>query len=158
MTNEVKQQFSARVGAANRSQMIVIIYEVMLIYLGEAMDYHAKNQRMEFSKAIKKSRACLEELYVSIQEENELAQNFMQVYEYCGSELTQADIHFTIAPLKDVEEIIDRFREAYVEVAKKDSSSSVMSNAESIYAGLTYSKNDLNENLDLQSTNRGFLV
>lgn len=158
MTNEIKQQFSARIGSANSSQMLVIIYEVMLIYLEEAMDCHEKKQRMQFSKSIKKSRDCLEELYMSIQPEHELAGNFAQIYAYCGHKLTQADIHFNSAPLKEVEEVMDHFREAYAEISKKDTSPSVMGNTETIYAGLTYGKNDLNENLGAESNNRGFLI
>lgn len=158
MTNEMKKEFSARIGSANSSQLILIIYEIMLIHLGEAMDYHEKKQRMEFSKSIKKSRDCLEELYISIEPENDLAENFAQIYTYCGNELTQADIYFDNTPLKQVEEIMDRFREAYTKAARNDTSAPIMTNTETIYAGLTYGKNDLNENLGVQSNNRGFLI
>ncbi len=158
MTNSVKQEFAARIVAANPSRLVEIIYEIMIIYIQESIDCHETGTRMEFSVQIKKARACLLELEHSIQKEHPLAENFIQLYEYCHEKLTQADARYEVAPLKEVERVITRFRETYEEIAKKDQSDPVMDNAQSIYAGLTYGKNTLNENLSGEGDNRGFLI
>ena len=36
MTKELKQQFTLRISQANKSQLVVILYEMMITYLDEA--------------------------------------------------------------------------------------------------------------------------
>lgn len=55
-----------------------------------------------------------------------------------------------------VEAVITRLRDAYREVAAQDESTPVMENSQEIYAGLTYGRDSLTENMAYESTNRGF--
>ena len=36
MTNELKKEYTLRISQANKTQLIVILYEMMLIYVDEA--------------------------------------------------------------------------------------------------------------------------
>ena len=36
MTKELKQEFTLKISQANKSQLVVILYEMMLTYIGEA--------------------------------------------------------------------------------------------------------------------------
>ena len=54
--------------------------------------------------------------------------------------------------------VIYGLKEAYEVLAIQDQSGPVMQNTQAVYAGLTYGKDDLTENMTDQGTNRGFLA
>ena len=53
---------------------------------------------------------------------------------------------------------MQRLRDAYAEVAKQDTSAPLMQNADTVYAGMTYGKTDVNTGSTAAGTNRGFLA
>ncbi|HAF25814.1 MAG TPA: hypothetical protein DCG85_00720 [Lachnospiraceae bacterium] len=157
MTDEKKQQFVLRISQANKTEMIVILYEMFLIYLKDAEEALDKDDIRSFREKIKRARACLNELTESLNFEYELAGTFLSLYVYITKLLVRADIHKEKAPLKESEKIISRLHEAYVQIVPEDKSGPVMSNTQTVYAGLTYGRNDINISTD-SDTNRGFLV
>ncbi|MDE5679325.1 MAG: hypothetical protein K2I01_02680, partial [Lachnospiraceae bacterium] len=78
------------------------------------------------------------------------------LYLYCNRELTKADARKEKEPLMHIRSVISKLLEAYRELAGQDTSGPVMQNSQTVYAGLTYGKNSLAENLTDQGTNRGF--
>ena len=62
--------------------------------------------------------------------------------------------------LKDLSrsrEMLESLYDAFKEAAKQDTSAPLMQNAQQVYAGYTYGKNDVNENCQLDSS-RGFFA
>lgn len=158
MTNELKQEFTLKISQANKTQMIAILYELLLHYVGEANEAFEKEDRRQCRLAIKRARNCVNELMASLNFEYELAVNFLQLYLYVNRELTAADIHYCAEPLDHVVTVIKALHEAYEGLAKQDESGPVMQNVQTVYAGLTYGKKNLTENLADQGTSRGFRV
>ena len=159
MSPEKQQQFSARIVAANKSEMIVIIYDIILEYLDEANDYYKSKLRKDYSNSIKNIRNCLSELIQSINCENELAPNYAALYLFCNEQLDQSEIKYDNSFLVEVQKIIAELKEAAIEISKQDKSLPVMENAQTLYSGLTYGKN--NNPIELMTdpnTNRGFLI
>lgn len=158
MTKELKQELTLRITQANKTQLITILYEMILLYLEEAKEaLHAEN-KADYKNAIRKIRGCMNELTLSLHLEYEVAQNLLQLYLFINSELVQASIHFEEENLKHVESIIKQLHGAYQKIEKQDKSGPVMGNTQTVYAGLTYGRNTLTENLADAGTNRGFCV
>lgn len=158
MTKELKQELTLRITQANKTQLITILYEMILLYLEEAKEaLHAEN-KADYKNAIRKIRGCMNELTLSLHLEYEVAQNLLQLYLFINSELVQASIHFEEENLKHVESIIKQLHGAYQKIEKQDKSGPVMGNTQTVYAGLTYGRNTLTENLADVGTNRGFCV
>lgn len=156
MTKELKQQYTLKITQANKTQMIVILYEMFLIYLEETESAHAKEDREGFREGIRKSRGCLRELMASLHFEYEPAMNLLQLYLYINRELAKADIHNSTEELDHVKKVITKLHEAYQKISEQDTSGPVMANTQTVYAGLTYGKNTLTENLSDQGSSRGF--
>lgn len=156
MTKELKQEYTLRVSQANKSQMIVILYDLIIEYTKEAEE--AGDDRKLFGEAIRKIRGCLNELMLSLNFQYELAQPLFQLYLYVNRESARAERKNSIECLEHIRMVISGLREAYEEVSRQDTSGPVMENTQSVYAGLTYGKNTLNENLSNQGVDRGFLV
>lgn len=156
MTKELKQQFTLKISQANKTQLIVILYEMLLCYLDEAQEAHQNGSRADFREAIRKARGCLKELMASLHFEYEPAMNLLQLYLYANREMTRADIRNSMEELEHVRRIMTKLHEAYEKVSGQDTSEPVMANIQTVYAGLTYGKNTLVENLADQGSNRGF--
>ena len=156
MTKELKQQYTLKITQANKTQLIVLLYEMLLIYIEEARQAHEKEDRSGFREGIRKSRGCLKELMASLHFEYEPAMNLLQLYLYANRELARADIRNSAEELDHVKMVIEKLHEAYEKISEQDTSGSIMENTQTVYAGLTYGKNSLNESLSDQGGNRGF--
>lgn len=156
MTKELKQQFTLKITQANKTQLVVILYEMLLVYLDEAQEAHERESRSEFREAIRKTRGCLKELMASLHFEYEPAMNLLQLYLYANRELARADIRNSTKELEHVRMVMTKLHAAYEEISRQDTSGPVMENTQTVYAGLTYGKNTLTENLADQGSSRGF--
>ena len=156
MTKELKQQYTLKITQANKTQLVVILYEMMLIYLDEAQQAHAKEDREGFREGIRKSRGCLKELMSSLHFEYEPAMNLLQLYLYANREMARGDIRNSTQELDHVKMVMTKLHAAYEKISEQDTSGPVMENTQTVYAGLTYGKKALTENLSDQGSSRGF--
>lgn len=158
MTKELKQQFTLKISQANKTQLVVILYEMMLIYMEEAKQSFEKEDVEGFRLSIKRAKACLHELMSSLHFEYAISGNLLQLYTFADRQLTKADVRKSTKELDFVTKMIEKLHAAYETVSAQDNSLPVMANTQTVYAGLTYGKNQLMENLSDQGTNRGFRV
>ena len=158
MTTELKQEYTLRITQANKTQLITILYEMVLTYIDEAEDALVSENRMEYKSAIRKIRGCMNELTASLNFEYELAHNLLQLYLYVNRELVKASTHYDKENLEHVRLIIDQLHKAYEQIESQDTSEPVMGNTQAVYAGLTYGRNTLTENIADSVVNRGFCV
>ena len=158
MTKELKQEFTLKISQANKTELVVILYEMLLAYLEDAKGAHKEQDQEGFRQGIKRAKSCLHELMSSLHFEYELAGNLMQLYGYADRAMTRADVRNSVEELLHVEKMITKLHDAYQTVSKQDTSEPVMSNAQTVYAGLTYGKNQLTESLADQGSSRGFRV
>ncbi len=155
MTNERKKDFTMRITQANKTEMIVILYEMVLAYLDDAEN--AFEDREAFKESIKKTRECMNELMNSLDYQYDLSQMLFGLYVFIGKTLTAAASHHVKEPLDGVRSIVEKLHSAYQHVSGQDHSGSVMANTQTVYAGLTYGRGALNENC-YSTANRGYLA
>lgn len=157
MTKESKQEYTLRISNANRSELVVIVYEMLLDYIEESIDHLEKQEYDPFHESIRKAVNCIRELSDSINYEADTAGNLLSLNVYCIKELSAADIHRDKDRIDAVLKIMRKLYEASKEATKTDASSPVMNNSQSVYAGLTYGKDSLTVNLN-DTQNRGFTI
>ena len=158
MTTDLKQEYTLRISQANKTQLITILYEMVLLYIDEAKDALTRDERMEYKGAIRKIRGCMNELTASLYFDYELAHNLLQLYLYVNRELVKASTHYDAENLEHVRMIIDQLHGAYRQIEDQDTSGPVMANTQTVYAGLTYGRNHLTENVAGSDISRGFCV
>lgn len=157
MTKETKQDYTLRISQANSTQLVVIIYEMLLDYLQEGREALSVGDIDAFHDSIRRSTGCIRELTESINYNSEISRNLLSLNMFCIRELAKADLHHTSEELCSVELIVRKLYDAYKEVSKDDKSSPVMNNTQLVYAGLTYGKESLIVNLNSASS-RGYIV
>lgn len=158
MTKEDKQQFTLRISQANSTQLVVILYEMLLCYIKEAREELETGNDREFHEAVRKIRGCLNELLHSLHPEYEPAPTLQQLYLFCIRRLAIGEAKLDTVPLGEIERIISPLRDAYAELAAFNNAGPVMENSQTVYAGLTYGRNTLTENMADQGANRGMYV
>ena len=157
MTSEKKQEFTLRITNANKTQMITILYEILMCYADEAIDLLAAGKRDEAASAIDKAQSCIDELIRSLDLRYELAKNLHKLYLFSKKELVVAGATGSMNKIWRVKRNFTALHEAYRELEKFDSSEPMMENIQPVYAGLTYGKSALNESVAAVSMNRGYV-
>ena len=158
MTREAKQQFTLRITQANSTELVVILYEMLLSYLKESTGFLEEEDREAFREAVRKARGCLNELINSLRMEYEPAPALLQLYMFCIRRLASGEARSEAQPLREIEQVIRPLHDAYEKIAVQNVSGPVMANSQTVYAGLTYGRNTLTENMADQGANRGMYV
>lgn len=158
MKNELKQQFALRITQANKTELVVILYEMFLTYIRDAKNDLKEQDAKTFRLDIQRARGCLKELMGSLNYDYEPAPTLLKLYIYVSKLLVTADLHGEEQALDETEKIMQKLHDAYEAISKEDQSRPVMGNTQTVYAGLTYSKSDLTVNLDEGGGSRGFFA
>lgn len=158
MDKETKQMFTRRITQANGTQLVVILYEMLLVYLEDAQTAHRQKDSEEFCRNLQAARGCIGELRKSLNFEYEIAKNLFSIY--CFADRTLAgDISGKKAEHLDaLQGIFTKLRDTFDTVSGMDTSAPLMDNIQDVYAGITYGKTDINENLANYDAERGFRV
>lgn len=157
MNKEQIKEYTARVAQANRSELVVIIYELLLDSMEEAEECYTSGDKEQGSAKIRKAQAYLQELKGSLDHQYELSSQLYQLYRYVNEQLLATRIKEKPVNLESAKKVIQGLMSSFEEVAKQDQSDPVMKNSQQIYAGLTYGKGALNEVfINENESSRGF--
>lgn len=157
MDSAKKQEFTMRMTQSNRTELLVVIYDLFLEYMKEAKEYGQQNDTQSFRQAVANGQPVLAELISCLDFQYEISYQLLEIYRYCGSCLATALSKNDFTELEGAILSITNIRKAYYEISLKDESAPLMQNSQKVYAGLTYGKNNLNE-VSNESGNRGFLA
>ncbi len=158
MTNEMKQAYTLRISQANKTELVVILYEMFLDYADEAKENLQAENRPALKESLGKARGCVNELMESLHLEQDLAQNLLQLYLYVYRELLKCEMDKDASHIENTLKVMVPLKDAYAAISGQDESGPVMSNAQTVVAGLTYGRNDVNESMTDQGASRGFYV
>ena len=157
MTKEEINGYSYRVTQASRTQLVVIMYDVALNYLSDAMDYYNDFKIENFRDELKKAQRVINQLSSVLDMNYEISLDLMRLYRYINNVLVRSSIRKEVEELKVVISMLQKLRGTFEKVSEQDKSGPMMMNTQQVYAGLTYSNGGLNEYHD-QTTKRGFTV
>lgn len=158
MTNVEKQDFTLRISQANSTQMVVILYEMLLCYVRDGRKALEQEDGTELRSAVRRARGCVSELMRSLDLQYQPAPALLSLYGFCIRQLAAAESGRKVLPLEEIERIIVPLRDAYEQIAGQNSAGAVMGNSQAVYAGLTYGRNSLTEDMADQGANRGMYV
>lgn len=159
MESEKKKIYTARISQANKSELVVIIYELMLDSIRLAKEGFQKGDLELADRELKRAQGFLQEMRGSLDFQYEISAKLASLYRYVNEQLIQSIVKRKAVNLDTCEKVLKGLMESFEEVAKQDHSAPVMENTQQVYAGLTYGKGSLNEvALDDHAENRGYRV
>ena len=146
MTREEIQGFTAKISQCNRTELVVISYDIMKVYIRDAKEALAAEDTQLFIWNIKKAKSMLEELMNALDfNYPQVTNNLMSLYLFIQSRFNKCIFKKQDVNLDVVVRIVDKLQAGFAEVAKEDTTGPVMENTSAVYAGITYGKGTLNE-------------
>lgn len=158
MTAEQKKEFTRKITQANSAQLIVILYDIALVYVKDAVAFMEKGDMTNAGIQADFAKKSVEEMIHNLHFEYELARPLHQIYLSMKKSLRDGILDEKKELLVSVRNNLQKLRDAYEQIVSDDESAPVMSHAQGVVAGLTYGRNSLNENLTDAGSNRGFCV
>ena len=159
MTKSELNAFAMRISQASRTELIVIMYEIAIKYIDDAVISIGYGDKEGFRQNLKKAKAFVNELASVLDMRYEVAVNLLSLYTYMSKAMVRADITLKTDELVRIRGMLHKLRNAFTSVSEQDNSEPMMKNVQQVYAGLTYSKNALNESYtNVSDLQRGYKV
>lgn len=158
MKAESVKIFTRRITSANKSEIIVIIYDIIEENLALAKKALAEDDRETYRNEIKQAISFVKELLVSLDMNYEVSKYLASLYIYVSRCLNFALVSGKKEEIEAAEKVLRKLGDSFREVAKTDESEPVMENTQRVYAGITYGRGlDLDETLVASAMeSRGF--
>lgn len=157
MTKEKKQEFTMRMTQANRTELLVTIYDLFLEYMKDAKEAHEEGDMEAFRNAVNNAQPVITELVSTLDYQYELSYQLLEIYRYCNRCMAAALRDGNPAELAGAALSITNIRKAYYQLSLEDHSPALMRNSQKVYAGLTYGRGELTETMSVGSS-RGYLA
>ena len=159
MKKEFIQDFSMRVTQASRSELVVIMYEIILRDMEYAKEAFAEGDMGTYEKELTQACRFVNELMGALDYSIGLSYQLMSLYIFANRELTTAKTQKQPELLAGVAEVFEKLLVGYQKVSEEDTSGPVMKNTQQVYAGLTYGKGTLNEMyVNVNEAKRGYMA
>ncbi len=159
MEKELARTFATRITQASRTELVVIMYEVLISDITAAKEHFQTGETEKGRHDIRHGQKFLNELMGSLDYQYEISLNLMSLYIFVNKLMTDAYYGVDVKALEDAGEVIKTLMEGFSKIAPQDKTGPVMINTGQIYAGLTYGRGTLNETyIDPNQANRGFMA
>jgi len=159
MKKEAIQAFATRVTQASKSELIVILYEMILTEIKEAKEAYEIGNLVAFDRELKKAQKYITELTAVLDYRYTISYDLVSLYLYVNKRIITAIIKRNPVSLDSAETVLSKLLTGFEGVSKKDTSGPMMRNTQQLYAGLTYGKGKLNETyIDPSNRSRGFIA
>lgn len=158
MEREKIQDFTRRLTACNRGEMIVIIYDIYFAYAADAKKALQADSYEQFKECVHKAQEVLSRLISDLNFAYPIAKNLYQLYVYARNALSRSIYEKRADGIDAAEKVLMCLYAGFVEAAKQDSSGPIMQNTQQVYVGMTYGRTDLNENYREMYQDRGFFA
>lgn len=155
MNKEKKQEFTARVVNANRSELIVIMYDLIFTYMEDARADYEKDDWEAVKVDFDHMETVIRRLVQDLNHSYKVADELYALYQFCLRQLALAKVKKELTGMENAKAVLDNLYVGMKGMAKEDDTSPMMRNSQKVVAGLTYGKSSLSE-VQLGDSNRGF--
>ena len=157
MDKEKKSAFSFRISKSNRTELIVIMYDMLEVYLEDAVTCRKEENRDGFKEQLRAADKVLAELQSILDFTYEISADLYRLYTYCRTALRRSMYRFDTSGIEEARVVLKSLGAAFRELAKQDNSAPLMKNTENISYGMTYGRSDISETVS-SDNNRGFFA
>ena len=152
MDREAIKTYSYRISQATRSELVVIVYDIIRDYLKDAV---STSDNAVFKEKLHMAMRGIDQLITGLDMQYEL----YVLYNYMKRTLIGAQVSYDKNVVNSIYDMLGQLRQSFYEVSRQDNSAPLMKNTEKVYSGLTYSKYGAgNETASDTLINRGYMV
>ncbi len=146
MTAEEMNIYKMRISQAGVAELAIIMLEMEMQWIDEAVAAFEKNNMKEYEDIISKAQSTQVELMNVLNMENTVAVDMYSVFVFINKLLIESKIKRQPQDLVRCREMLAKFHKSIQAIADTDTGGPVMKQSEKIYAGLTYGEHGLVEN------------
>ena len=156
MDREAIKTYSYRISQATRSELVVIVYDIIRDYLKDAV---STSDNAVFKEKLHMAMRGIDQLITGLDMQYELSGNLYVLYNYMKRTLIGAQVSYDKNVVNSIYDMLGQLRQSFYEVSRHDNAAPLMKNTEKVYSGLTYSKYGAgNETASDTLINRGYMV
>lgn len=157
MNKEQLSKYTVRTTQANKSELVVVVYDIILDEMTNAKMSFEQGDMEGFMYSVRHGQKFVLELMNTLDVKYDISKELMRLYIFINREMINSMIRKDVSLLDGVVMVVEKLKVAFEGVAKEDKSGPVMRNVEQVYAGLTYGKGTLNETA-INNQGRGFMA
>jgi flagellar protein FliS len=164
VNKEAIKTFSYRITQANRTELVVVTFDIGIQYIRDAL---GESDVEAFRENLRMAKRVVDELISSLDMSYDISRQLFDTYKVierylikAGSGATDKDFHSDERNklLETAANMMNKLRDAFYEVSKTDNSAPLMHNTQQVYAGLTYTGAGGASETYEDGVNRGFRV
>lgn len=156
MEKEKVQEYSTRVVQANRTELLVIVYEILQEELKQALVEYDREDMTAFDVALKNAQKFLNELMGTLDYQYTLSYQLLSIYKFINKVIIRDRLQVQTDDLEGCVRLVENLRKAYAQISTEDKEGPIMKNVQQVYAGLTYGRSALSEiSVDESQGHRG---
>ena len=156
MDREAIKTYSYRISQATRSELVVIVYDIIRDYLKDAV---STSDNAVFKEKLHMAMRGIDQLITGLDMQYELSGNLYVLYNYMKRTLIGAQVSYDKNVANSIYDMLGQLRQSFYEVSRQDNSAPLKKNTEKVYSGLTFSKYGAgNETASDTLINRGYMV
>ena len=148
MKKEQIVDFTRRISQANRSGLVVVMYDIFFTYLDDARAAYDAADWDAYKEALRRAQRAIDDM----------AKNLYSIYVFCRDSIAKSLYKRDLADAEDACRLMKKLYDGFLHAAEQDHSEPLMKNTQQVYAGYTYGRDNLVETCQDSDSSRGFLV
>ena len=157
MQKEQIQQFTMRITAGNRTELVAIMYDMIDTYFSDAIRAKEADDHDEFQNQVRYADRVIKELMDILDFKYEIAADLYRLYQFCRKRLAYSLMKYDITGIEQAQRVLTPLGKSFRELAAQDQSEPLMSNTQKVSYGATYGKYDVSEDPSMDP-NRGYFA
>lgn len=157
MKKEQKQEFTARIVNANRSSLIVVLYDMIFAYMEDARRDYEEDHWEEVKIDLERVESIVRHLEDILDHSYEISGQLYRLYRFCQNQLALCRVKKNLDGMENCRKILDNLYIGMQGMEKADTSEPLMKNSQTVVAGITYGKSSMNE-VYMNDEKRGFFA
>ncbi len=146
MTKDEIKDFSMRVSASSKTELVVITYDIIENYINAAEEAYKAEDLDNVVFNLQKAKQFVNNLSSSLDFRYSISRELMSLYIYVNNCLVKDIVKRKPNNADIIKSVLGRLRDSFKEVSALDNSGQAMKNTEQVYVGYTYGKSSkLNE-------------
>lgn len=160
MTEDQRKAYTKRITAGNPTEIIVTMFDMELDDLKTAeKEINSENTDKEkVNLLLRHAEAVIIHLKSALDFKYEIAYDLFSLYDYAQREIAKAIYSLDTAHIDNAKGVMESLAESFREIKAFDKRPPATENAERTVAGMTYSRNGIDEITENYDKNRGFLA
>ncbi len=161
MTKEEISIFTNRISSCNGTGIIAVLFDIYSCYTDDAKcalkKMGEKDALKDYTYSLRQASLVLRHLKGALDFKYDISKDLYSLYDYCERALAKAAYSLDETEIDNTIKVMDQIGASFREIAKNDTSPSVMGHTQKVRAGFTYGKYDVNETVYTE-VNRGYFV